>query len=58
MKDAGLGKKVVQELFDLIPSHFLLDFLKLRSHAVTAGLSLQSEAPAARSAAETPWKGW
>ena len=34
------------------PSHFLLDFLELRSHAVAAGLSLQREAPAARSSAD------
>ena len=29
------------------PSHFLLDFLELRSHAVATGFSLQREAPAA-----------
>ena len=29
------------------PSHFLLDFLELRSHAVAAGFALQREAPAA-----------
>ena len=98
MKNAGLGKKVICQLFDpmpgdpillaaslertppkvgdtvpepnerstvcrhcvifkeagydllqplLAPSHFLLDFLELRPHAVAAGFSLQREAPAA-----------
>jgi hypothetical protein len=34
------------------PSHFLLDFLELRPHAVATGFSLQCEPAAARSSAD------
>ena len=50
-KEAGYDLPQAFSLFGdrLVPasSHFLLDFLELRSHAVAAGFTLQHEAPAA-----------
>ena|SRR6516165_10661757 len=50
-KEAGYDLPQPFSLFGewLVPtsSHFLLNFLELRSHAVAAGFSLQGEAPTA-----------